>query len=49
MVWMKRNTGQFNREKIAAETRERFSREKVASLFDELYKKGEKWMDGKEP
>lgn len=39
MLWVKRNIDQFNSEKIAAEAKERFSKEKVASLFDSLYKK----------
>jgi Glycosyltransferase len=39
MLWLKKNIHQFNGEEIAAEARSRFSKEKVAQLFDELYKK----------
>jgi glycosyltransferase involved in cell wall biosynthesis len=39
MLWMKKNIHQFDGEKIAAEAKARFSKEKVATLFDALYKK----------
>lgn len=39
MLWMKNNIHLFDSENIAAEAKSRFSKEKVAQLFDELYKK----------
>jgi glycosyltransferase involved in cell wall biosynthesis len=39
MLWIKNNIHRFDGEKIAAAAKARFSKEKVAALFDALYKK----------